>query len=288
MNVYATLSQARAALDLDPALVAHDDLLLAHLRRASRLVEAAAGRSFAPRVATRDLDGNGRSSLWLPESLLARTTISLSDDLGATYTALATTDVWLSDGITYDKPPYQLLVINPNGVYGAFATGRRTVRIAGVWGWHDDYDLAWQATGQSTTEDPLSSSATALAVTVGPGAPDRTQPAFQVGQLLRLGSEYLLVTQADLGADSITGIRGYNGSTAATHVTGTVIEMWQPHELASQATLIQAIRWYKRGLQAYADAGSIGELGQLAYVKKLDPDVEAILFAAGLRRVSVG
>ncbi len=40
-----------------------------------------------------------------------------------------------------------------------------------------------------------------------------------------------------------------------------------------QLAIIQAARWFKRGQQGFADVGGIIELGQLRYVKGLDPDV---------------
>jgi hypothetical protein len=50
-----------------------------------------------------------------------------------------------------------------------------------------------------------------------------------------------------------------------------------PPEDIKQATIIQTIRWFKRAQQAYQDAGAIVELGQLRYVRQLDPDVEFIV-----------
>lgn len=44
-----------------------------------------------------------------------------------------------------------------------------------------------------------------------------------------------------------------------------------------EAAIIQAVRWFKRGQQAFQDAGAVTELMSLRYLKKLDPDVELIL-----------
>src|SRR5574341_150455 len=49
-----------------------------------------------------------------------------------------------------------------------------------------------------------------------------------------------------------------------------------PSEIV-QAAEIQTVRWFKRAQQTFQDAGAIVELGQLRYVKKLDPDVENVL-----------
>lgn len=44
-----------------------------------------------------------------------------------------------------------------------------------------------------------------------------------------------------------------------------------------QATIIQVMRWFKRGQQAYQDTGAIFDLGQLQYVKQTDPDIVNLL-----------
>lgn len=54
-----------------------------------------------------------------------------------------------------------------------------------------------------------------------------------------------------------------------------------------QATIIQAMRWYKRGQQAFQDTGAVVELGQLTYTQSLDPDVKAILSAGKFQRMTV-
>lgn len=48
-----------------------------------------------------------------------------------------------------------------------------------------------------------------------------------------------------------------------------------PH--VKQVTTIQAIRWFKRAQQAFDDVGAVTQLGQLRYVKGLDPDLEMLL-----------
>jgi hypothetical protein len=44
-----------------------------------------------------------------------------------------------------------------------------------------------------------------------------------------------------------------------------------------QAALIQAVRWFKRGQQAYQDTGAIVELGRLTYTKALDPEIQTVI-----------
>jgi hypothetical protein len=44
-----------------------------------------------------------------------------------------------------------------------------------------------------------------------------------------------------------------------------------------QAAIITTVRWFKRGQQGFQDAGAVPELGQMFYVKALDPDVAETL-----------
>jgi len=53
-----------------------------------------------------------------------------------------------------------------------------------------------------------------------------------------------------------------------------------PPEEIRRATLIQCARWYKRAAAGWADAAGSAETGELRYVKKLDPDVEALVMHA--------
>lgn len=70
----------------------------------------------------------------------------------------------------------------------------------------------------------------------------------------------------------ITGKFGYSTTTSL------------PPEIV-QTTIIQAARWFKRGQQAFQDTGAIVELGQLRYVKTLDPDVAEMIMH--FRRVTI-
>lgn len=50
------------------------------------------------------------------------------------------------------------------------------------------------------------------------------------------------------------------------------------------ATIMQAMRWYKRMAGGMGDALASPDLGQMQFVKKLDPDIDAILHMTGLVR----
>jgi hypothetical protein len=53
----------------------------------------------------------------------------------------------------------------------------------------------------------------------------------------------------------------------------------------TQAALILAWRWFRRGQQGFADTGAVVELGQLRYTQATDPEVGRMI--AHLRRMSL-
>lgn len=287
VNVYAGLSEIKAAADVSGTT--YDAVLLRMASHASRLIDEATGRVFFPELATEYVDGSGEAELWLPRPVLSISALAMSSDSGASYTASLTedTDFWCSDGWRFGQGPTQLLVMSPNGSYAIWYGGRRAVRITGVWGWHRNYAAAWQDS-QDTLAALLSSSATTLSVANADGADQMgLTPRFEVGQLLRIESEFLAVTGVNTATNVLTVVRGCNGTTAAAHASGQRIDVWHAHDLVRQATLIQAVRWFKRGQSAFQDVSAALELGQLTFARKTDPEVEFMLVEAGLRRLSV-
>lgn len=59
-----------------------------------------------------------------------------------------------------------------------------------------------------------------------------------------------------------------------------------PDEIV-EATIIQTVRWFTRGRQAFQDAGAIQELGRLKFVQKLDPDVQTLIELPRFQRVTI-
>jgi hypothetical protein len=84
----------------------------------------------------------------------------------------------------------------------------------------------------------LSDSATSLTVSDADGADiNGLTPRFAVGSLLKIGSEYIVVTAAAVGTDALTIKRGQRGSTAAQHAQSATIYVFDPYAPAVSATL---------------------------------------------------
>ncbi len=88
-----------------------------------------------------------------------------------------------------------------------------------------------------------------------------------------------------LDVDALNGTKalwyGFPQSVKITAPWG--FSVTPPDDLV-EAVITQVVRWFKRGQQGFSDVGAIVELGQLKYVKKLDPDIEMILDGPGLIR----
>lgn len=96
-----------------------------------------------------------------------------------------------------------------------------------------------------------------------------------------LGQPYLR-----LDVDQLNGTKSiWYRFPRSVRVTGKFGYSTAPPDDVKQATIIQAVRWFKRGQQAFQDVGAITELGQLRYLQALDPDVKALI--EHLRRVAV-
>ncbi len=292
---YATYTEIHDALAgaLQTTTVSYDQLFRQLAERASRLIDRATGRTFWPSYETRYPRAGGGSSSLRVEDLVEITSIAMSGDDGVTYDyALDSDDYFCIGGerMEYDKTPYARLEMNVNtsGAYGYWYGGQRSVRIVGTWCWHDDWSNAWADAQDTTEDDPLSAAGTSLTVNDANGADLwGATPRFQAGQLLKIEDEQLLVTAVDTESNGLTVLRGRHGTTAAAHDQNTPIYVYRPPELVTQATIIQAVRWFKRGQQGYQDAAMLGDMGGLRYAQKLDPDVEAMLYDAGLRRVTI-
>jgi hypothetical protein len=212
------------------------------------------------------------------------TSIEMSSDDGATYTALAAADYYLSYGGEYDQTPYFEITLSKNGSYSYWYEGQRALCVTGVWGYRRQYAAGWEYS-QDTVVVPMNASQSTVTVVDANGASQwNVINRFQVGQLIRIDSEYMAVTGVNTTTNVLTVVRGCNGTTAALHSDSTRIDVWRPEPMAANVARIQAVRWFKRAQQAFADVSAAMELGQLTYAQELDPDIRSML-KAGLMRL---
>jgi len=153
---------------------------------------------------------------------------------------------------------------------------RWAVAVTGIWGTHDDWSQAWRSSGDALSL-ACDAAATQLSVSDVSGADAHQQtPRFQVGQLIRLGDEYLRVVAIHADTQQLSVLRGQQGTHAAAHDAAAPIDIYQP---ADDLVLLclRLAAWLYREPDSIA-----GEA--------LPPSLAAALSEAlaGLRRLRVG
>jgi hypothetical protein len=224
MYSLASLEMLREQLGLAAADSSEDTRLLRALEAASLDIERKTNRRFIPRLAS-ILHSIAHSpvELALRDDLLELQSVTNGDGSSISLNDI----VLLSNGV--------LRLIN-GAAFVYEDSPEDAIEVRGIWGYHPNWSKAWANSGDTVQDNPLSSSATSLTVL---DADAGNPPRFQVGQLLKIESEYLRVTAIDSESNILTVERGAEGTTAAAHVLNTAISIYQvPQDIA-----LLAIRW---------------------------------------------
>lgn len=281
-NAYASIAEVKAGMPdgIRTATTKYDALILRLASEVSRAIDTWCNRQFYPSLATLYFNGTGGRDLWTPD-LQAITSISYSEDDGETYTALTTADYLATvAGDMNHRASYNLLRVSRlSDTLSAWPGGQRSVKIVGIRGYVDDRDLAWESTGDTSEDNPLTSSATTLTVNDADALDVYGVLArFSAGQLLRLESEYVETTLAiDTSANTLGIVRGRNSTTAAQHAQNTAIDLWRAPEPIRRACIIQVNRQMERGFQGFGDSRATPEFGSVTYSRQWDPEAMALM-----------
>lgn len=257
VNGYVTLADVKARMDLTTTDTTRDAFIPAMIEAASRWIDQHTGRHFYALTATRYFTTYDPLALRVSD-LASVSTLKTDEDGDRTYeTTWAATDY---DLLPYNHPPYQWIEVAPNGLH-VFPRLRKGVQIAGVWGW----PVTVTASG-TTLSSALNDSATSAAVVSG--------AALSAGQTIRVDSEDLRIES--IATNTLTVVRGINGTTAAAHDSGTAISILTPLDAVQEACLLLTARLYKRKDAVFGVAGNIA-LGQIAMTVPEDRDALGLL-----------
>lgn len=268
MNSYADVTTFKSAEFANISANTEQVRFRRMLEAASRYLDIRCERFFYCLETTRYYDGK-RILLDL-DDLLSVTTFKLDEDGDATYEeTLDTVDYILYPLNGYPKTWAE---ISSDSDYGAFASGtKKGVEIAGIFGYGD----GWSATPYSDSEitvqdDPLTAAATTITLSA--------EDVISTGHTLRIEDEQIYVlTHTTDASKTCTVKRGVNGTTAASHVKTTAIYIYEYPQLIWQATLILAMRVWKRKDSAFMDAVGSPETGLIVMFKDEDPEVRKII-----------
>ncbi len=251
-NLYANLDDWERRFSYDVDLAAADRTELEKiLDSASRDVDIHCRTHFFAQTRTVILDGSGSKELRVPD-LLTVTSIKLDQNRDRVYEdTLVATDYRLlrpNHEFPYDTLPKRLIRLDTQiGQFSVFLAQEELVEIVGEWGFvnniEDTGDTVQDATEQSDTQLTLS-------VTAGTN--------FSVGQTLKLGDEQEYVS--GISANILAVARGVNGTAAVVHANASVINRYTYLPEVRDATLIEAVRqWKRKELAFVAREGSLQE-----------------------------
>lgn len=222
MNCYADLVQIKD--DLGITGTDDDTRLLAILNASSRVIDRFCDRTFYAETATKYFDG--QVPLFM-DDLLSVTTLKTDEDGDATFeNTLATTDYHL---YPLNEFPKTIIKLSIDSDYGSFGILKKGCEIEGLWGYGDGISATPYSSSGDTTGDNLSDTATSCDVTDADN--------FSPGQTILLSSEQCYISAYDTSADTITLVRGINGTTAAGHNAGTGIYIYDYPADIEQACL---------------------------------------------------
>jgi len=238
VNEYVTFDELREYLGQDSS---HDDAGLVRLfaEVASRQFDRwCLGRRFYPRTETRYYDHPADSSrLKVDDDLLAVATFTTEN----ADTEITSGNYYLMCGGVYGLTPYDRIVLKTNSTQSHLSfsgTMQKANAVTGTWGYHEGWDNAWEDSGDEVENNPLTAAGTSITVNDADGAGlYGEKPRFQECQLLKIGDEYVYVTAVNATGNTLTVVRGANGTTAAAHVQDVTIYVYRPMVNVVQATL---------------------------------------------------
>ena len=186
------------------------------LEKASHLIESLTQRRYCPALETRCLtiDAANPRELIMPDDLLDLISIE-SDGRELSKDALRRVP---------NRPdlPASALILNDGEVFNG------ELSVTGIWGWHDRWTQAWRKSGDTLGDLELDPDAAWITVDDVDGKDqDGISPRFQVGQLLRVESEYIRLIAIDREGNRLQALRGVNGTEAASHAAGAPIETYR-------------------------------------------------------------
>ncbi len=243
-----TVDTIRARLALNTTDTADDELIRTLCGEATKHVVQYCRRHFVPVRQTRRFDARGSHigarTLRLDDDLLAIVTLTNGDSA-----VVANTDYVLRPSNVSPKNAVELLP--SKGLTWTYGDDwQEALSIDGLWGYHEEWDGAWVATGETVPSGGLSDSATTLVVTDSARLDAWGNKAFGIGQLLRIDSEYVVVRSVTVTTGppvthTLTLFRAANGTTAAAHLQDAVIERFVPMADVEGATAALVVWLYK-------------------------------------------
>ena len=201
-------------------MTADQTTIVGYIRDASRLINMWCNRTFVPYISDAEqkeycIDYKGIQPL--PDDMLSLT--SVADTSGTTVTA--STYRVLSIARELSGYPYGFLEFSTlrNFSYTDTDSFSPSFTFDGIFGFSDrSYANSWVSRTTMNNGGQLSASATSIILT--------SVTNIDTLDYIRIEDEFMQVTAIDTDTNTVTVLRGVNGSTAATHDDSTTVYVW--------------------------------------------------------------
>ncbi|MCK5020865.1 MAG: hypothetical protein KAS32_27845, partial [Candidatus Peribacteraceae bacterium] len=217
---------------------------------------------------------DGKYGNLLIDDILSISLLRLDEDADDVYEAtMAVTDYLLYPANQFPK---ERLELSNASAYGGFASSvPRGVEITGVHGYGDGESATpYYATGQVVRDNPLAIGATTITTlstaSLGAGMTLRIVDAVAANE------EQVYITSITDGT-TFAVVRGVNGTVAAAHIQDTPLSLYEVPRPVIQATLVIAMRAWKRKDSAFQDAVGSPDTGLVVVYKDEDPFVKGVI-----------
>ena len=274
-NIYVPLAELKARAGITGT--ASDGSLWLALFGAARAIDRFCNRHFYVLYASRTFDLDDPRGFVVPDLVSVTALREDSDGDRVFETTRASGDYLLYPSNSFpDKPwglPYNRILADPDGPQPTFPVGRRTMQVEGEWSYRKDA----ADTGADLNEGgTLAAASTSFTVTDG--------SLISAGQTLLVESEQMFVRQ--VSTNTVTAVRGVNGTTAASHADSTDISVFRYPAEVAEASILMAGRLWKRKDTPYGPTSGAHGFGVLEIVPGMDPDVHLLI--SPLRRLPLG
>lgn len=226
-NAYATLQDFKDWKSTTDTDATDDGVISNILAASSRWIDNhLGGRKFYPTIEARLFDVPGENLIFLDSDLCEVLTITN----GESSDTLSSSDYTLLSANLYPKWGLKLKDISSlSWNSSSDSSAEQVISVNGIWAYHNEYTTqGWTKAG---TLGAAMSDTTTLTLTMTAGH------TVTIGNILKIGTELLNVTNIS-SSDTITvNQRGDNGSTAATHLITTDVYKWNTQADIWQACL---------------------------------------------------
>lgn len=274
---YTTLAKVRS--ELKASSTVDDGDVMPLIRQVSARIDSVMGQPdyFAPYIEARYFPlvptrVQSYSNLFrLHDNLLVLSAVSIE---GTSYTVGTQVSAY-PPGRT---PARSLQMLASAGSwYEACSSGvlNPQVLVTGVWGYRTRYTVeAWLAVDALAAG--INASVTSLTVADVDGADAwGYTPRISAGNLLKIDDELMLATATNTSTNAIPVRRGVNGSTAAAHLIGATVSVFQVEDTIARAATRQAALLYAR--RGAFEASQMTDVGIVTYPSDLLNELYASL-----------